>query len=104
MRSVVAGLPALMGFGVIWEMVGGGVPAPICARQTVVSSINQRVPSGPVVMPYDLLKKSGTGVVMGNSVIVPAVVTRPNCPSPEVVHKVNHKFPSGPAVIPPRAA
>ncbi len=56
-------------------------------------SVNQRPPSGPVMIRAGWVPATGSG----NSVITPAVVIRPillaDC-------SVNHKFPSNPAVIP----
>src|SRR5260221_10283870 len=58
-----------------------------------VSSVNQRLPSGPVVMPPGSLGVVGTG----NWVIAPLVVIRPIL-FPE--DSVNQTLPSGPRVMP----
>src|SRR5438105_10249034 len=56
-------------------------------------SENQRLPSGPAVMPFKLAGLVGTV----NDVTVPCGVMRPiRLP----LNSVNHKFPSGPAAIP----
>ena len=58
-----------------------------------VSSVNQRLPSGPVVIARVRLPAVG----IGNSVTTPAGVIRPIL---LVKPSVNHTFPSGPAAIP----
>src|SRR5260370_8431521 len=61
------------------------------------ASVNQRLPSGPVVIPHGPLLDAGRG----NSVMVPLGVMRPILlllPS----SSVNQRLPSGPVVIPPR--
>src|SRR5437763_734208 len=56
-------------------------------------SVNQRLPSGPAVIPSGPLPYVGRG----NSVIMPLVLMRPILlPS----GSVNQRLPSGPAVIP----
>src|SRR5260221_7244208 len=54
------------------------------------SSVNERWPSGPAVMPSSLL--TGTG----NKVMLPLGVMRPIVPA----LSVNQRLPSGPAVMP----
>src|SRR5260221_581293 len=62
------------------------------------SSVNQRLPSGPAVMPNGLQPNLCPQVVgRGNKVELPAVVMRPML-FPKA--KVNHRLPSGPAVMP----
>src|SRR5713101_8651302 len=56
------------------------------------NSVNQRLPSGPVVMPNGLLLAVG----MKNSVTAPAVVMRPILLAS---YSVNQRFPSGPAAM-----
>jgi hypothetical protein len=58
-------------------------------------SVNHRFPSGPPAIEVGPLPE-----VVGNSVIMPAVVIRPILSAPSV----NHKFPSGPAAMPPTPA
>ncbi len=55
-------------------------------------SVNQRLPSGPVVIPPGSEAAVGTG----NSVTTPAVVIRPMLLP---TSSVNQRLPSGPAVI-----
>jgi hypothetical protein len=57
-----------------------------------VNSVNQRLPSGPAVMPKGLLLAVGTV----NSVTVPLVVIRPIL---LLLSSVNHNFPSGPVAM-----
>src|SRR5260370_41986918 len=60
------------------------------------ASVNQRLPSGPVVIPHGPLLDAGRG----SSVMVPLGVMRPILlllPS----SSVNQRLPSGPVVIPP---
>ena len=56
-------------------------------------SVNQRLPSGPAVMPCGLLLAVSAAA---NSVMVPAGVIRPILLPPS---SVNQRLPSGPAVI-----
>ena len=61
-----------------------------------LSSVNQRLPSGPVVIPYGGLRPWGTG----NSVMAWVVgLIIPIC-SARTAGSVNQRLPSGPAVIP----
>src|SRR5207253_2587900 len=57
------------------------------------NSTNQRLPSGPAVIPLGSL----LAVARGNSVMVPVGVIRPTL-LPSI--SVNHRLPSGPAAIP----
>ena len=57
------------------------------------ASVNQRLPSGPAVIPAGTLSAVG----IGNSVIVPLGVIRPILLP---LSAVNQRLPSGPAVIP----
>src|ERR1700686_2230695 len=63
---------------------------PLCSGVFAVS-VNQRLPSGPAVIPRRTLLAVG----MGYSVIVPLGVMRPILP----ILSVNQRLPSGPAVI-----
>ncbi len=56
-------------------------------------STNQRLPSGPVTMPF----APAFAVPMGNSVMTPAVVMRPTLLP---CFSVNQRWPSGPTVMP----
>src|SRR5258708_28867332 len=56
----------------------------------LLRSVNQRAPSGPVVMKAEVLSDAGSG----NSLMWPAGVMRPILPG-----SVNHRLPSGPAVM-----
>ena len=67
--------------GVIWPM------------RLPPNSVNQRFPSGPLVMPSGALPAVGSV----NSVITPAGVIRPMRSPPR---SVNQRFPSGPLVMP----
>src|SRR2546421_341999 len=58
-----------------------------------LSSVNQRLPSGPAAIPYGELLVVGTG----NSVMVPLGLMRPILLP---LSSVNQRLPSGPAVIP----
>src|SRR6187402_3412730 len=55
-------------------------------------SVNQRLPSGPAMMPWTPLAAVGTG----NFVIAPVVVMRPISLLPA---SVNQRFPSGPVAM-----
>src|ERR1035437_489272 len=57
-----------------------------------LTSVNQRLPSGPVVMKYGLLLLEG----VANSVMVPEGVTLPTLPA---LSSVNQRLPSGPVVM-----
>src|SRR5258707_1196545 len=57
------------------------------------TSVNQRLPSGPAVIPSGTLLEVGTG----NSVMEPLGLIRPILLP---FHSVNQRWPSGPAVIP----
>src|SRR3989454_1552325 len=62
-------------------------------------SVNQRLPSGPAVMPSGLLLPLGGQLRLGgrgNSVITPAGVIRPILLP---LSSVNQRLPSGPAVM-----
>src|SRR5438477_281535 len=59
------------------------------------SSVNQRTPSGPAVMPEGALPAVGTV----NSVMTPSVVIRPIL-LPANASSVNQRAPSGPVVMP----
>src|SRR2546430_1940861 len=62
-------------------------------------SVNQRLPSGPAVMPSGLLLPLGGQLRLGgrgNSVITPAGVSRPKLLPP---FSVNQRLPSGPTVM-----
>jgi len=54
--------------------------------------VNQRLPSGPAVMPKGPLLFGETW----NSVMLPLGVMRPTMPT---LYSVNHRLPSGPAVM-----
>src|SRR2546427_436020 len=60
-----------------------------------LTSVNQRLPSGPAVIPVRTLSAVG----IGNSVIVPLGLMRPILLP---LSSVNQRLPSGPAVIPYR--
>src|SRR5690349_19826296 len=59
------------------------------------NSVNQRLPSGPVVMPTGLAMAVG----MENSVMVPFGVLRPILLA-LLQYSVNQRLPSGPSVMP----
>jgi len=68
---------------------------------------NQRLPSGPAVMPKGPQNWNAQFLGKGNSVKLPAVVMRPILPSilllfplPLNTSSVNQRLPSGPAVMP----
>src|SRR5260221_559641 len=74
---------------------GKGVKPPAVVMRPILavvpaSSVNQRLPSGPAVMPSGRL--AGTG----NKVMLPLGVMRPIAPA----LSVNQRLPSGPAVMP----
>src|SRR5260221_4257510 len=69
-----------------------------------ISSVNQRLPSGPAAMSFSWL----TPVGRGNSVMVPLGLMRPILlpissgvlvPNPLKFVSVNHRLPSGPAAM-----
>src|SRR5438132_3439999 len=57
--------------------------------------MNQRLPSGPAVIPPRLGKRTG----MTNSLITPLGVILPILPTKSLPNSVNQTLPSGPAVI-----
>src|SRR5438034_1309319 len=84
-----------------WKTLGGGGGG-MLARLTrpilfAEFSVNQRLPSGPAVIPSGPLLLVG----IGNSVMVPLVVIRPILFPAGLVCSVNQRLPSGPAVMPP---
>ena len=76
--------------------IGCGVVGPVVIRPILLApfSVNQRLPSGPAVMP----KMPLLAVGIENSVTTPAVVIRPIWLA---LSSVNQRLPSGPAAIPP---
>src|SRR5262249_36969749 len=69
------------------------VTAPVVVMRQIAESVNHRAPSGPDVIPPEMLAAVG----MGNSVIAPATVTRPIL---WPLISANHTAPSGPTVMP----
>jgi hypothetical protein len=71
-------------------------------KPTLPVAVNQRLPSGPAVIPPRLPLKVAVG--RGNSVMTPAGVIRPMMATkllfPTPLEAVNHRLPSGPAVMP----
>src|SRR5437763_968384 len=70
-----------------------GVIRPIWSDATWLTSVNQRLPSGPDVIPLGSLEAVG----MANWLIMPAGVIRPIWLT---MSSVNQRLPSGPDVIP----
>src|SRR5260370_39881587 len=62
----------------------------ILATLSATSSVNQRLPSGPVVMPNGLPPDTGNSVIAPEGVILPIWFT---------LSSVNHKLPSCPEAI-----
>src|SRR5260370_42624551 len=62
-------------------------------------SVNQRLPSGPVVMDSGRLAT----FVVGYCVKTPVVVTLPIAPPLRALPSVTHRLPSRPAAMPPEA-
>src|SRR6266567_149486 len=73
--------------------LGDGVERLACPMLFAFSSVNQRLPSGPVVIPRGSLLLVG----IGYSVMVPLGVIFPIL---FVLYSVNQRLPSGPVVIP----
>src|SRR5947209_4726475 len=75
--------------------IGNSVMAPYGVMRPILLppfSVNRRLPSGPVVMPY------GPPLFgIGNSVMAPAGVILPTLPPST---STNHTLPSGPAAMP----
>src|SRR5579871_2221098 len=89
--AIVAPPATLPVLGETLVTVGGGAVRPI---PLALCSANQRLPSGPAVIPSGKLPAE---MPLLNSAIVPLVVMRPmRLPA----LSVNHRLPSGPAVMP----
>src|SRR5438067_1668014 len=87
---MVSGMLAAVGTGNS-VMAPAVVIRPIRLADAAVS-VNQRAPSGPVVIPSGVLPGEGRG----NSVMAPAVVIRPMWLA---ASSANQRLPSGPGVI-----
>jgi hypothetical protein len=95
--------PGVMGRGLFAPHGATRATAPAVVMPTmrlsplaVVSrSVNQRLPSGPEVIPSESEREPA----VGNGVIAPAVVISPTLFAPPAVYSVNHRLPSGPDAI-----
>src|SRR2546423_13528184 len=87
--------------GIIDPSVSADHPAthlPDVIRPTVffLNSVNQRLPSGPAVIPSSWISDADVaGVGSGNKVLMPEGVMRPIA-----LYPVNQRLPSGPVIIP----
>src|SRR5215469_7530428 len=84
---LATGLAVAQSFALLQPGVVGGLA-------TTLNWVNQRLPSGPLVIPLIKLIEFGAGTGRGNSVTCPVGVMRPM--KSAAPSSVNHRFPSGP--------